>query len=238
MQLTHPFGGRRPRLTFRRTAIAIAAVTMVAAGLTQVAWATAAYPPFYKSGTNGFAAPSKGASLLIDEGDGGQGALLTSVSGAANQAGFGRVGVHFSGTFSQLTDVETQFNVIQGTCVGGSPRWQIDLQDPANANNTQFLWVYFDTQHEPYGGCNAGTQQEANIIGTTSPAANGWFVGYANAPSNYDVVNTQYGSWTVSDVQVIVDGGWAQSAQINPNIQQVLLHNMKIYTKTYFPLPQ
>jgi hypothetical protein len=41
----------------------------------------------------------------------------------------------------------------------------------------------------------------------------------------------------VQAVEVIVDAGWAQGSQLNPNIQQVLLQNMKINNKTYFPLP-
>jgi len=124
----------------------------------------------------------------------------------------------------------------QGTCGGGSPRWAIDLKDP-NSKNTQFLLVYFDTQHEPFGGCNAGTQQEMNIIGNASPATAGWFIGNANAPTTYSAVSAAYGTWKVQDVEVIVDAGWAQGSQINPNIQQVLLQKMQINNKTYFPLP-
>ena len=225
--------------TPKRAAVAIAAMVMV--GMGAVGVASAASPPtpsapFFDSGTNGFAAPSKGAAKQVDEGSGGQGALLTSLSGATNEAGFGLVGVHFDGTFNQLSDVETQFNMTQGTCAGGSPRWAIDLKDP-NSKNTQFLLVYFDTQHEPFGGCNAGTQQEMNIIGNASPATAGWFIGNANAPTTYSAVSAAYGTWKVQDVEVIVDAGWAQGSQINPNIQQVLLQKMQINNKTYFPLP-
>jgi hypothetical protein len=226
-------------LTPKRAAVAIAAIAMLGTG---VGVASAAGPPtpsgpFFDSGTNGFPAPNKGAAKQVDEGSGGQGALLTSLSGGVNQAGYGLVGVHFDGTFSQLNDVETQFNMTQGTCVGGAPRWAIDLQDPNNPKNTQGLLVYFDTQHEPYGGCSAGAQPEMNIIGNASPATAGWFIGNAGAPTTYMAVNTTYGTWKVQDVEVIVDAGWAQGTQLNPNIQQVLLQNMKINNKTYFPLP-
>jgi hypothetical protein len=222
---------------WKRSVVAFAVIGMVAIGAVN-AFASDPAPsaPFFKSGTNGFPAPNNGAAKQLDEGRGGQGALLTSLSGATNQAGFGLVGVHFDGTFGQLSDAEAQFNLTQGTCVGGAPRWEIDLQDPST-KATQFLLVYFDTQHEPYGGCSAGAQQEQNIIGSASPAANGWFVGNANAPTNYDAVHAQFGSWKVQAVEVIVDAGWAQGSQLNPNIQQVLLQKMKINNKTYFALP-
>jgi len=215
------------------------ALGLGAVGVASAAGGPTASGPFFKSGTNGFPAPSKGAAKQVDEGAGGQGALLTSISGATNEAGYGLVGVHFDGgTFSQLSDVETQFNVTQGTCVGGAPRWAIDLKDP-HSSNTQFLLVYFDNgpTHQPFGGCNAGAQQETNIIGNASPASEGWFIDNANAPTTYSAVLATYGTWKVQDVEVIVDAGWAQGSQLNPNIQQVLLQKMKVNNKTYFPLP-
>jgi hypothetical protein len=41
----------------------------------------------------------------------------------------------------------------------------------------------------------------------------------------------------VQDVEVVVDAGWDQGTQLNPNIQQVLLQKLKINDNTYFPLP-
>jgi hypothetical protein len=225
---------------WRQAVLAGAVVGMVTAGGVAGAFASGdpgppnPSGPFFQHGTNGFPAPSNGAAVNIDEGLGSHGALLTSISGGTNQAGFGNVGVHFPGTFSQLSDVETQFNVTQGTCQGGAPRWQIDLKNPSNPSQTQFLLVYFDNNHQPFGGCNAGAQQETNII--NSPTT-GWFVGNANLPETYTQVNTTYGTWNVQDVEVIVDAGWDQGSQLNPNIQQVLLQKMKINNNSYFPLP-
>jgi hypothetical protein len=227
----------RLRLTPKRAAVAIAAIALVGSGVGIAAAAGPPTPsgPFVKSGDNGFPAPSKGAAKKVDEGAGGKGALLTSVSGAANQAGFGLVGVHFdNGTFGQLSDVETQFNVTQGTCAGGAPRWTIDLQDPHNPKNTHVLWVYFDNLHQPFGGCNAGAQHEANIIGSPT---NGWFIDRSNTPSTYAQVNATYGSFKVEDIEVVVDAGWDQATQLNPNIQQVLLQELQVNNETYFPLP-
>jgi hypothetical protein len=221
----------------RHAVLAGAVVGMVTAGGVAGAFASGGSPnpsgPFFKSGTNGFPAPSNGAAKSTDEGLGGTGALLTSLSGAPNQAGYGLVGVHFPGTFSQLSDVETQFNVTQGTCGGGAPRWAIDLKNPSNPSQTQFLLVYFDNTHQPYGGCNAGAQRENNIINGSDE----WWVDNQNTPESYNQVNATYGSWNVQDVEVIADAGWAQGSQLNPNIQQVLLQNLKINNNSYFPLP-
>ncbi len=219
-----------------------AGTALVVAGVTMVGASAAPPPkgpgPMFKSGDNGFSAPSNGAAKMVDEGLGGQGGLLTSVSGGPNQAGYGLVSVPggpaTAKTFGDLTDVETQFNLTQGTCSGGAPRWIIDLTDPSNPKNTQFLQVYFDNSHQPFGGCNPGTQQETNII--NSPTT-GWFVGNSNTPETYTQVKATYGSWKLNDVQVVVDAGWAQGSQLNPNIQQVLLQKLKVNNATYFPLP-
>jgi len=74
-------------------------------------------------------------------------------------------------------------------------------------------------------------------LSNASPATAGWFIDKWNTPTTYAQVNAQYGTWKVHDVEVIVDAGWAQGTQLNPNIQQVLLQKMKINDKTYFPLP-
>jgi hypothetical protein len=228
----------RIQLTLRHLAISAAAIGMVAAG--GIGWAFAANgedgpTPFLQHGTNGFPSPNNGAAVNIDEGLGGKGALLTSISGAPNEAGYGLVGVRPGGTFSSLSDVETQFNVTQGTCVGGAPRWVIDLKNPSNGQ-TQFLQVYFDSNagHQPFGGCNAGAQQETNIINNPTT---GWQVDQQNAFEPYALINATYGSWKVQDVEVVVDAGWDQGTQLNPNIQQVLLQKLKINDNTYFPLP-
>jgi len=194
--------------------------------------------PFFAHGTNGFPAPSNGDARQVDEGLGGQGALLTSVSGGTSQAGYGVVGVKggdgTAKTFSGLTDVETQFNVTQGTCTGGAPRWVIHVSNPSNPKDTAHFWVYFDNSH-PGGGCAPGAQQETNIIGDQSNSE--WYVNNANTPSSYSAVKAQYGSWNLQNVEVAVDAGWGQGAQLNPNIQQVLLQNLKVNNASYFKLP-
>lgn len=196
------------------------------------AFAGGAPAPFFAHGTNGVSG-SNGSAKQIDEGAGGQGALLTSVG-----SGYGNVGVNggdgTAKTFDGLKDVETQFNVTQGACAAGSPYWVIHVVDP-KSKNTQSLLVHFDTSHDPYGGCDPGTHQEGNII---ADPTTGWFDGYhANAPSTYSQVEQKYGTWALKNVEVVVEAGYAQNGPLNPNVQQVLLQNLKINSASYFKIP-
>lgn len=190
-------GIRRIHLRSWHALVVVGAAAAVLAGtLTQ---ASAAGPPgaFLKQGNNGFPAPNDGAAKKVDEGVNGNGALLTSISGGTNQAGLVGVPGGDGTAFGALTDVSTQFNVTQGTCTGGAPRWEIDLINPSNPKDTQFLLVYFDNSHGAFGGCNAGTQQETNI--TNNPTT-GWFVGNSSTPETYSQVNATYGNWKLKDV--------------------------------------
>jgi len=188
--------------------------------------------PFFEHGTNGVAG-SDGAAKQIDEGAGGQGALLTSVG-----SGYGNVGVNggdgTAKTFGALTDVETEFNVTQGTCVGGSPRWVFHVSNPSNPKDTHYFWVYFDNTHAPSGGCDAGTQQDGNLIGGTTPQ---WYVDGSNTAETYGDVNSQYGSYVLKNIEVEADSGWAQDNTLHAHVLQVLLQNLKVNNASYFKLP-
>jgi hypothetical protein len=225
----------------RLLASAIAVTGLAAGGASAVAFVqnaqAAPVAPFLKSGTNGFPAPSEGAAVVINEGGGGKGALLSSMSGAANQAGYGLVGLKGGSgaptTFGGLTDVETQYALTQGTCVGGAPRWAFDLSNPSKPSQTASLLVYFGTQ--PYGGCGGGgAQQEPNIFTASNTA---WWVNGSNTPETTGQVQATYGTWHLIDVEVIVDAGWGQAGQLNAHIQQVLVQKLKVNSVKLFPLP-
>ena len=145
--------------------------------------------------------------------------------------GYGLVSSAFrSGTtFAQLGSVETDYNLTKGTCAGGSPRYQIDLSDGTPADDVS-LYVYFGTA--PYGGCNPGPNYEDEIIGGTAPQ---WFVFGAgnngNTPMTYSQILSTYGSYNLLDVQIAVDGGWAQTGG---DTQSVSITNWEINGKYFF----
>lgn len=228
------------KLRWQHAAVIGGAAATAAAIALPGAFAAGPPAPFFGHGTNGNPPPNNGSAIQVNEGLGGRGALLTSVSsGDPTQAGYGLVGVKggdgTAKTFGQLTDVETEFNVTQGTCSGGAPRWVIHVSNPSNPKQTHALLVYFNNDQQPYGGCNAGTQQETNII--NNPLT-GWWDGYsANSPSTYSQMQDKYGTWTLQNVEVVVDGAESQSRQLHPNVQQVLLQNLKVNSARYFRIP-
>ncbi len=174
----------------------------------------------FLSGDNGDAGSSGNAALS------GGAALLTS-----NNLGFGVVSAGFRAgtTFSQLASLETDYNLTQGTCAGGSPRYQIDLSD-GNPADAVSLYLYFGTS--PYGGCNSGPNHEGEVIGGTAAQ---WFVfgggNNSNTPMTYSQVKAAFGSYNLLDVQIAVDGGWAQTSG---DTQQVSVTNWELNGKYFF----
>jgi hypothetical protein len=166
--------------------------------------------PQFGHGDNGVAGSSGSATQTS------QGAQLTS-----NQDGYGLVSVSFpkNTTFSQLTSLSTDYNLTQGMCAGGSPRYQIDLQGGT------FFYVNFGTP--PYGGCPAGPNSEPEIIGGTTPQ---WQVNNGNTFMTYAQVKAAYGNTKILDVQIAVDGGWA-----NSGTQQAVISNWNVNGVFFFP---
>lgn len=124
--------------------------------------------------------------------------------------GYGGIdfGVEASTTFAQLTTLSTDYKLeSDDACVGGSPRYQINVVDP-NTNQVRNIFAYFGVDS---GGapCVAGTWSntgdvlDATRMLDTSQLTGGTFYDpYASAL-------TKYGSWTVTGIQVVADAGWA-----------------------------
>jgi hypothetical protein len=177
--------------------------------------------PRFFSGDNGDVGSSGNA------GESGGAALLTS-----NGVGFGVVSSAFPAatTFSQLASLETDYDLTQGACGGGSPRYQIDLQPAGDTNPADgvSLYLYFGTP--PFGGCSSGANTEGEVIGGTTPQ---WFVfggGFnPNVALTYSQVKAQFGDYELLDAQIAVDGGWSQGGT-----QQVSITNWEINGTFFF----
>ena len=166
--------------------------------------------PQLRSGAN---APRPGTGSAVQT---RQGAQLTS-----NQYGYGLITIPFpkNTTFAQLTSLSADYYVTQGSCSGGSPRYQFDLQGGVSFS------VYLGTP--PWGGCPAGPNTEGELIGGTTPQ---WFVNGGNTPLTYAQVKALYGATRLLDVQITVDGGWA-----NGGTQQVVVKNLNVNGAFFFP---
>jgi hypothetical protein len=174
-------------------------------------------PPAYFSGVNPgcpFAVTSSGGATTVNP----DAAQLTSVC-----YGYGGVYVNFPAgtTFSQLTNLSTDYTMTQGACGGGAPRFEVDLA-------TDFLTVYFGTQ--PYGGCLPNTLSSMSAV-TNGTSGAGWFVDYSNTPETYAQVEATYGSQALTDVAIIEDGGWSQPSAYQ---QQVLIQNWNVNGTVFF----
>lgn len=191
-------------------------------------------PPTLFSGNNGDPA-SSGSAVKVSEGQGGQAAVLTS-----NNFGFAVASAKFPGhqtTFAELTNLSTDYELTQGTCAGGSPRFQVDLLPPGdqNLNDAVSLYVYIG----PGAGANAdpcpaadGTlQNQPNVASDSQP--NLWYVGAANTGAPYSAVEAAYGNYQLLDVQIAVDGGWSQAG----NTQQGLIQDWQVNGRTFYPSP-
>lgn len=191
-------------------------------------------PPQLFSGNNGDP-NSSGSAVRVNEGHGGQAAVLTS-----NGVGYAIANAPFPGhktTFSQLTNLSTDYELTRGTCAGGSPRFQVDLLPPGdkNLNDAVSLFVYIGPGAGPAGdpcpAANGSLQNQANVASDSQP--NLWYVGAANTGMPYSAAEAAYGSYQLLDVQIAVDGGWAQSG----NTQQVLVQDWQVNGRNFFPLP-
>ncbi|MGB7051876.1 MAG: hypothetical protein WBG41_09925 [Acidimicrobiales bacterium] len=203
-------------------------VAMVCLGVGATAASAAATEKATLShGTNG-QANSSGEAKKVKEGGGGEGALLTS-----NNYGYGLINVRIPAgtTLSDLTALNTGYEVTEGTCGGGAPRFQVVVLAPgAKRRDAQEFDVYFGTQ--PYGGCSSNQG-----ITTEDATQDDWWLAPGNSYGSYSEAQSTYGSDRVLDVQVAVDGGWDQS----PETQQVLIQDLTVgingTNTTFFPLP-
>jgi hypothetical protein len=213
-------------ITHRVVITGVVAVMFLSVGATS-AFAGSTSSVSFLHGTNGQAS-SNGAAKKVKESNGGKGALLTSVNYGY---GVASVKVPSGTTLSELTALSTGYELTEGTCSGGSPRFSIVVVPPGSPKSAaQVIWVYFGTQ--PYGGCSP---QEG--LATFDATQSTWWVDSGNTEDTYAQAQTSMGTYKVLAVQVTVDGGWSQS----PAVQQVLVQDLTIGINgtdtTFFPLP-
>jgi hypothetical protein len=131
-------------------------------------------------------------------------------------------------TFSQLTQLSTEFNPTVGGCGGGSPRFTLHLASGKN------VFVYLGPSPN-FTGCALNTwQSSGNLIGNndtgrydTSQVQAGTQV------STYSAALGLIGSQQVTSVDLVVDSGWF----FNPKVQTVLVRNIQINGQTFVTPP-
>lgn len=110
-------------------------------------------------------------------------------------------------TFADLTTLSTDYMLeSDDTCVGGSPRFQINLDN--GAGDTGNIFAYFGTDS---GGApcvvgawsNTGDFLEAGRLLDTSQLDGGTFY------DSYAAALAKYSAYEVTGIQVVVDASWA-----------------------------
>jgi hypothetical protein len=122
-------------------------------------------------------------------------------------------------TVRQLNNLSTDYMFTTGTCGGGAPRFQVNV-DGKN------VFVYIGPPPN-YTGCPAGVWANTGNLLTglvdTSQFAGGTF---------YDTwahFVSLYGSHVITGIQLVTDGGWAVAG----GTQTVQVDNVRINTTTY-----
>jgi hypothetical protein len=136
-------------------------------------------------------------------------------------------------TFANFTELATDYKFTEGSCGGGSPRFQINMVSP-DATDTGNIFVYIGPPPS-YMGCPMNVYQST---GDLLEGLNPIDTSQLNAGAQYDpysVALTKYGAYTVTGVQLVADGSWSQLG----NVQTVHVDNVDIDGTVYtFDQPQ
>lgn len=125
-----------------------------------------------------------------------------------------------SRTFADIQNLSTDYKFDEGTCAGGSPRFQVEVA--SSSGDTGNIMVYLGTPPN-YDDCVTGAwANTGNLLGTTvdtSQLDSGTFY------DPYATALTKYGDYEVTGIQLVVDGGWSVEQVVdvdNTNIDGVV----------------
>jgi len=127
-------------------------------------------------------------------------------------------------TFADLTTLSASYFFTQGTCGGGSPRFQINVLDPST-NTVKNIFVYFGS-YPNYNDCqtntwvNTGDLLENGLYVDTSQLTGGAFY------DTYENALNAFGGYSVTGIQLVDDSGWLAS-------NSVAVDNIVIGSTTY-----
>ena len=135
-------------------------------------------------------------------------------------------------TVADISSLSTDYKFDEGSCGGGSPRFQVEVA--SSSGNTGNIFVYIGPPPS-YTGCPAGVwTTSGELIGTgpvdTSQLDGGTFY------DPYATALVKYGDYEVTGISLVADAGWAFS----PDGQVVEVDNTTVDTTLYtyeIPVP-
>lgn len=131
-------------------------------------------------------------------------------------------GVEDGLTFEELTTLSTDYLLPEDACVGGSPRFQINLDEDGDGVSDGNVFAYFGTDS---GGAacvtgtwaNTGDFLETGRLLDTSQLGGTFYDTYANALATY-------GDYEVVGIQVVTDSSWASGGEHIVQIDNTLIN--------------
>jgi hypothetical protein len=140
-------------------------------------------------------------------------------SDASISPGYG--GVDFSIpeglTVADLGQLSTDYAFTAGSCFNGSPRFQVNVTTPSNG--TQNIFVYIGPPPS-YAGCTQNVWSNTGNLAAPTNLVDATQLG-GGFYEAYSAVQTAYGSYPVTGIQVVVDAGYVAP-------QTVLVDNVVI----------
>jgi hypothetical protein len=137
-------------------------------------------------------------------------------------------------TFSSLTALSADFNVTDDDCGGGSPRFQIridnngnDVDDAADGN----IFVSFGPSPS-FTACSAGWQNTGNLIGNNDAGRYDSGQVGGSAFGTYAQALAAAGAKKILGISLVVDSSWSNDATNGDTEQTVLFDNVVINNST------
>jgi hypothetical protein len=157
--------------------------------------------------------------------------LVTDLSNGSTTDDFSGIDFSTTGitTFADLTKLSTDYKFTDGSCGGGSPRFQINVIDPTT-NTEKNIFVYIGPAPS-YTGClpnvwtNTGDLLEGvNPVDTSQLTGGTFYDPYATALTKYD-------SYVVTGIQLVTDS-FSATGKHTVLIDNTMINNT---THTYDP---
>src|SRR2546425_2761305 len=148
-------------------------------------------------------------------------------------------------TLDQLTTLATQYNVQDGNCSVGSPRFTLDMVNPAGVHNT--IHVYIGDLATIFQSCPTGSWTQDTSVAdpggnyATDSAGNRWDISHYCTPTypyaTYSAAVTCADGLglTISSIYLVTDGSWSSNAGAPGGTQTVLFRNIQVNGVTRFP---
>jgi hypothetical protein len=111
---------------------------------------------------------------------------------------------------SQLTSLSTDYKFVQGSCGGGSPRFEAWV-----TNGTDTWKIFFYIGPAPnYTGCPSGVYANTGNLATADSLVDDSALG-GSPYDKYSTVQARFGRYAVTHVYADLDGGWSSDQTVD-----------------------